>query len=155
MENKKEIVVGLVVLLLVILAVYFYLYPLSKTDPLAVTPVSIPEPVKTDFGTKAPPDFPTNIPLEKEATINQSYALGYTGQKQLTIVFSSAKTIKQNYDLYAAFLKKDAWRVTNNYESATVSSLYGIKGNNEINITISNGTATTTKSQVNISVLKK
>ncbi len=156
MKPEKEIIVGLGVLVLVILAVVFYLNPLSKKEITpSVTPVNIPEPKKTDFGTKAPTDFPTNIPIEQGTKVNQSYTLDYPGQKQLTIVFSSTKTIKQNYDLYSAFLKKDGWTVTNKYESATVSSLYGTKGNNEINITISTSTDTQAKSQVSISVLKK
>ncbi len=153
MEYKKEIAVGLIVLVSIILVVYFYSTskkqaPAPITAPVVVAPVNIPEPVKTDFGEKLPVDFPTNIPIEKGAKVNQSYSLDYTGQEQLTIVFPSVKTIKQNYDLYTAFLKKDGWTVSNKYESENVSSLYGTKENNDINITI-------TKEQVSISVLTK
>ncbi len=156
MENKKEIVVGVIVLVAIILSVYFYSTTKKQASaPVVVAPVSSPEPKKTDFGNKAPDDFPSNIPVEQGAKITQGYSLEYPGQKQLTIVFSSTKTIKQNYDLYAAFLKKDGWTISNKYESANVSSLYGVKGNNDINVTISIGAGASVKSQVSISVLKK
>ncbi len=153
MEYKKEITIGFAIIVLVFLVGYFY-FTSIKSIPLkqapVVTPVSpiTPEPTKTDFGEKLPTDFPTNIPIEQGANVNQSYSLDYIGQKQLSIVFSSTKTIKQNYTLYADFLNKDGWTVSNKYESDTVSSLYGQKENNDINITI-------TKGQVSISVLKK
>ena len=123
------------------------------------TPTVTVEPIKTEFGDKPSPDFPTNIPLEQKVKINQSYGLDYIGQKQLTIVFMSMKTVKQNYDLYFNFLKEDGWIISNKYESeklASLSSLYGTKGNNEINVTTSsNDFGSTTKSMINISVLKK
>lgn len=113
-------------------------------------------PTKTDFGTNIPTDFPTDIPVEKGATFGQSYSLNYVGQKQLTIVFQSTKTVKENYSLYADFLVKQGWNISNKYESAKLSSLYGIKGSSDINVTINeNITASSTKSQVSISVLKK
>lgn len=110
---------------------------------------------KTDFGSEMPNDFPTDIPLEEGAEVEQSYSLNITGQNQLTIVFLSTKTIKENYTLYASFLEKQQWNISNKYESEKLSSLYGAKESNDINITISEDTATGSKSQVSISVLKK
>ncbi len=144
------------------LVVYFYFNPVESGHVEQVPVSSIitpeastnPEPVKTDFESEKPTDFPTNIPVEQGVKVNQSYSLDYAGQKQLTIVFPSVKTVKQNYDLYAEFLKKDSWVISNKHESVSVSSLYGIKVNNQINITIGTGTSTST-TQVSISVLKK
>ncbi len=156
MENKKEIVVGVIILGAIILAVYFYSTTKKQAQaPVVVVPVSTPEPKRTDFGTKAPADFPTNIPVEQGAKITSGYSLEYPNQKQLTIVFSSTKTIKQNYDLYTEFLKRDSWTVSNVLESATISALFGKKWDNDINITISAGANATKGSQISISVLKK
>lgn len=149
MEYKKKIIIGLGVFIILGLALSFYTNSIKQN--IAVSDKSIPSPtnpVKTDFGNKKPTDFPTNIPIEQNATTTQSYNLDYGTQKQLSIVFSTKKTIKQNYTLYADFLKKDGWNVINKYENANVSSLYATKENNDINITISKG-------QVSISVLKK
>ncbi len=74
--------------------------------------------------------------------------LYYTGEKQSTTVFPSTGTIKESYTLYADFLNKGGWTVSNTYESDTLSSLYGKKENEDITITI-------TKGQVSISVLQK
>ncbi len=164
MEYKKEITIGLSVLIAVGFVAYFYFNPVKPplVEQVPVTSIitpeasTNPEPVKTDFENENPTDFPTNIPVEQGVKVNQSYSLDYAGQKQLSIVFPSVKTIKQNYTLYADFLNKDGWVVVNKYESATVSSMYGAKGNNDINITINEGASVTpAKSQVSISVLTK
>lgn len=127
--------------------------PQPETTPSAV---STEEPQKSDFGTNMPADFPTDIPVEEGVKVEQSYSLNYAGQKQLTIVFPSTKTVKENYALYADFLKKQNWNVSNKYESPSVSSLYAAKENNDINVTISESATTpSVKSQVSISVLKK
>lgn len=154
-EHKKliAVLIGAMTLTAIVICSAFYIYSHQKfAEPQTVA--AQPEPVKTDFGTTIAPDFPTNIPIEKGAVVNQSYSLDYAGQKQLTIVFPSTKTIAANYVLYTAFLKTDGWTVSNTYESANLSSLYASKGTNDINVTISEGTAPA-KSQVSISVLKK
>lgn len=126
------------------------LEPLSYHSPASSQeePKSAPTPKKTEFGNNLPENFPTNIPVEKNAKVNQSYSLDYAGFKQLSIVFPTKKTINQNYALYAGFLKDDGWSVTQKYESAKVSSLYAKKKFSEINITV-------TPQQVSVSVLQK
>lgn len=116
--------------------------------------LSVPEPQKTDFGPNMPADFPANIPFEQGVKMEQSYALDYPEQKQLTVNFASLKTVKQNYDLYEAFLNGDKWTISNRSEDEKISSLYGAKGNNEINITIALD-ETAGRAKVSISVLKK
>ena len=112
-------------------------------------------PKKTDFGTSTPANFPMTIPLEKGARVEQSFNLHYFAQNQLTFVFLSTKTVKENVALYSDFLKKQNWHISNTYASTTLSSLYATKGSQDINVTISEHTATSTKSQVSISVLNK
>jgi hypothetical protein len=153
-----KVVVSLFALTIVMVIVSFvYLDVFERVVPVQNTVVEPPKTVavtepRTDFGTTVPDDFPTTIPLEAGVVMNQSYSLDYPGQKQLTAVFLSKKTMKENYTLYADFLKKDQWTITNPYEGKTLSSLYALKGKNEMNITISAGEA---GSEVSISVLKK
>ena len=106
-----------------------------------------PEPNRTDFAASTPTHFPTNIPVEAGAPLSQSYSLDYAGRAQLSIVFPSTKTLKENYTRYTDFLTKDSWTIVNKYESKTVSSLYGKKEGSEINITLTQG-------QVSVSVLE-
>ena len=130
----------------------------QNIEQSAVEESQQPEPEKTDFGTEMPTDFPSNIPVEKGAEVQQSYGLNYDGQKQLSIVFLSAKTVEENFALYKDFLEKENWNIYNKYESPEISSLYGYgaKESNEINIAISENTSVaSTKSQVSISVLIK
>lgn len=153
--------VGIFILLL--LSAYFtYAYVNQKklsqikqpVTSATATPAVVPQ--KTEFGTALPTDFPTDIPIEKGIKVNQSYRLDYVGQQQLTVVFLSTKTVKENYTLYSDFLKKQSWTISNKYESPKLYSLYGTKGSNDINVTISADSSTaSTKSQVSISVLKK
>lgn len=157
-KNVVDILIGVMALAAIILVTssfYIYKNPTSQT-PSGDAAVVSQEPVKTDFGTEAPDDFPTDIPTEEGVTVEQSYSLNYVGQKQLTIVFASAKTVKENYALYTDFFAKQGWVVSNTYESSRLSSLYGTKESNEMNVTISERSSSApVKSQVSISILKK
>lgn len=158
MNHRNIILVIASVTILIAITFIMYKQSVNKVaQPLAEQPTAIvqTEPQKTDFGTSTPTDFPIDIPTEKGAKIEQSYSLNYSGQKQLTIVFPSTKTVKENYTLYADFLKKQKWIVSNKYESEKLSSLYGTKESNDINVTLSENTTVGLKSQVSISVLKK
>lgn len=158
-SNKKKFLIITVLLIVFVLTVLIVSQkrntppqPVTQTEQISPIPQ---EPKKTDFSTSIPTDFPTDIPLEKGIKIEQSYSLNYTDQKQLTVVFPSTKTVKENYTLYTDFLKEQEWNISNKYESEDISSLYGMKEYSEINITISNNISTTTKSIVSISILKK
>lgn len=143
-----------IISVIVLIAVTFVMYKQSMKN--VVQPLAEQTEIqKTDFGSEIPNDFPTDIPIEGAAEVEQSYSLNYTGQNQLTIVFPSTKTVKENYTLYTSFLEKQQWDISNKYESKKLSSLYGTKESNDINITLSENTATSSKSQVSISVLKK
>ena len=156
--HKKIITIG--VSLVVIIAIAVFAIYKQKGDEVVV-PVAEQKvatstaPQKTEFGINKPADFPTDIPVEKGIKFEQSYSLDYKGQKQLTIVFLSAKTVKENYALYTDFLKEKNWNISKKYEGPKVSSLYGTKENSDINVTISGNTTAGSKSQVSISVLKK
>jgi len=169
MKTKIKIIIPIIIILIVAAGFGIYLFQKNKK----IIPVSSPqnieqpaaeksqpqdsqEPQKTDFGTDVPTDFPTDIPIESGAKVQQSYGLNYAGQNQLSIVFLSAKTVQENYLVYSDFLKKQNWNILNTYDKPALSSLYGTKENNEINITISENTSDAfAKSQVSISVLKK
>lgn len=154
LEHKKiiNILIGAMTIAMVVIGVLFYIQKNSKN----VSQTSSQEPQKTEFGAKAPSDFPVDIPIEAGVQVEQSYGLNYVGQKQLTIVFLSSKTIEENYSLYSDFLKKQNWNIVNEYKSPKLSSLYGTKESYDINVTISENTSSpSAKSQVSISVLKK
>lgn len=168
MENKsKFILFGILVLILavVVLLGSFYYFNKQKSS-IELSPLIVKTTQenlkseeganinKIDFGNKIPLDFPQNIPLELGAKIEQSYGLDYQSQKQLTIVFLSDKTVKQNYGIYADFLKKEKWNVVNDFQSEKLSTLYASKEKQDINITIFFDEAVK-KAKVSISVLNK
>lgn len=158
-RNIISILIGVMTLAAIVVAALYW-YGLRATvtpeSPEVETTTISEEPVKTDFGVKAPTDFPTDIPIEEGVKAEQSYSLNYVGQKQLTIVFLSAKTVKENYARYADYFAKAGWSVSNTYESPKLSSLYGTKGSDDLNVTISEKSSdAAVKSQVSISVLKK
>lgn len=169
MKLKTKIIILAALALVIIGAVFIWLNRAAvkqfispqpqatlKEQTTTTATTTQPEPEKTDFGAKVPTDFPTDIPIDKGAAVQQSYGLNYIGQKQLSIVFLSTKTVKENYSLYSDFLKKQKWNILNTYESAKLSSLYGTKESNDINVTISENTSSASiKSQVSISVMKK
>ena len=157
-SHKKiiNIIVGIIAIAILVTFVLYKQYgtqaPATVMEQKVATST---EPKKTEFDANEPVDFPTDIPVEKGIKFEQSYSLDYKGQKQLTIVFLSAKTIKENFTLYSNFLKKQNWNLSKEYEGTEVSSLYGTKESNDINVTISGSTTDGSKSQVSISILKK
>jgi len=159
--NYKKILSLIILVLAISITIVFFLQrgEGSKETPSLAQQGEIlsasPEPIKTDFGTKIPKDFPTNTPVEEGVSVKQSYDLNYSGQRQLTIVFLSAKTAKENYQLYTEFLKKQNWNIANKYETTRLFSLYGTKEMNDMNVTINNVNSTITRSEVSISILKK
>lgn len=160
MSRQKTIILvvaSVIVIALIVLGVFVVRQNKEVVAPVVEQKLATStEPQKTDFGTNMPTDFPTDIPVEKGIKFEQSYSLNYVAQKQLTIVFQSTKTVKENYSLYTDFLKKQNWLILNKYESVKLSSLYGTKASNDINVTISeSASGPSVKSQVSISVLKK
>ena len=163
MKGHKTLFVRMLLGALLIMAFFaftFFVQEKETPEPGGAVPpevlADIPVPVRTDYGKKVPSDFLSSIRVPERVVLTQSYILEYPDQKQLTITFPSTKSMKHNYNLYKDFLKEDQWVTTNAYESEHVSSLYGTKGNNDMNITITaSETEPTTSSNVSISVLKK
>lgn len=114
---------------------------------------SFPEPIKTEFGTSIPHNFIADIPLEEGVVFEQSYSLEYPEQEQLSVVFFSSKAVSDNYVVYKDFLSEQNWMVLNTHEGEEVSSLYAVKEDTIINVTI--GSSIDAQSEVSISVLKK
>ncbi len=108
-----------------------------------------------DFGQKAPDVFIKNIPLPEGSSFSQSYSLAYKEQKQYTVVFDSGRSVQENYNLYSSFLKKEKWYISSSKNDAAVSYLYGVYMTDTINITISQLSSGTSKSQVSITFTKK
>jgi hypothetical protein len=139
----------------------------TATSSVARVSVQVPGPAKTSFGQKLPNGFPTSIPVPQGIDLSQSYSLDYSNasssKSQLTVVFGSKKTVKENYNSYSAFLKKDGWNIVSVNASTTISSLYATKSNfatkskQDINITISQESnfSTTTVSLVSVTVFNK
>ena len=157
--NKKAIYIVSVFFALAIIASSVFVY--YKKQPVVTPPIVKKEEVKlnyvkTEFKDAPPADFLKEIPLPSNVSFEQSYGLQYKTAKQLTVVFPSPKTRKENFTLYKDFLTKDKWQVKNSTEGKSVSSLYATKEKNDLNITISgNTTDKGMKSQVSVSVLKR
>ena len=137
----------------ILLSVFSYY---KKHPTTIVSKVEGKKYIKSEFKNSTPSDFIKEIPLPKDVSFEQSYGLQYESAKQLTVVFATTKTRKENFELYKNFLSNNKWTVKNNIESKSISSMYAVKENNDINITISDlVNDKTNKSQVSISVLRR
>jgi len=94
--------------------------------------------------------FPKELTLNSKTEITQSYSATYPNSsvKQETVIFTSSKDIKTNYNFYLDWSKQNNWSVINSSEEDKVSSLYLRKGLEDINITI-------TAAQITISHINK
>lgn len=117
---------------------------------------SFPKPTKTEFATTTPEGFVSDVPLEEGIFFEQSYSFEYPEQKQLSVVFYSSKSAKENFDLYVNYIQENNWMTLNTYESEKLFSLYAVRENNNLNVTISDeSTEMFMRSEVSISVLVK
>ena len=94
--------------------------------------------------------FPDNIPLNGMSAIKQSYSATYPNSTvlQSTVIFTSSKNAKENFDFYKKWALDNAWQVINSSQKDNLSSLYLRKGNEDIKITI-------TANNITISYVKK
>lgn len=120
------------------------------------SPRNFPEPKKTEFGLGFPVGFPLDIPIEKDVKFTQSYRLDYPGQNQLSVVFPSTKTVKENFGLYKDYAEKHGWNLSKGEEKSEIAFLYATKEGVEMSMTVNeDASASAVKSQVSISILKK
>ncbi len=126
------------------------------TENIVEIQESFPVPTRIDNGPVAPIDFVDDIPLEEGVLFEQSYSLEYPEEKQHSVVFVSSKTAKENYALYTDFMKERNWMILNTHEGEGLFSLYAVKDENTVNVTIHEETIDgNTKTEVSISILKK
>lgn len=102
--------------------------------------------------------LPQGVPVEGIEPLEQAYTLDYGAGSgnQSTITFDSPKTVFENYDLYAAFFMNNKWIVVNSYKTPETSTLYGVKDNLALSVTMSTtGVMPPVQSKVTVSFLKK
>ncbi len=171
--RNRRLKVLLIILTAIVVALVLYAvikvgrdYLYKPTEPIITgvapeatdisSPRNYPEPQRTDFGMNLPVGFPIDIPIEKDVQFTQSYSLDYPGQRQLSIVFLSTKTVKENFDLYKNYAEKDGWNTSSNGEKLEIAFVYATKERMEMNVMVNKDTSTpVSKSQVSISILRK
>lgn len=142
------IILGLIILILGSGIVYLILKPpvvevvpevveeATSIEPVVLEEIDLPP--RTDSGTSTPPGFPKEWLLEPDLVIEEGYTLEYTaeGKQQLTVRYRSEQSVKQNFDGYKELLQKGAWIFVNEFESDSLSSIYGLRRGSEMNLTI-------------------
>lgn len=78
------------------------------------------------------PGWPAEIPMEKDAPILRNYQSAPPGAegRQITRMFRSAKTAKENYKIYDDFFKANGWTEVSQNQSGDAASLAAEKDNN-------------------------
>lgn len=108
----------------------------SPATPEVVVPAIETGPEKVSAGEALPEGFPKDTLGEPTSELDQSYTIKYPEGEQSTVVFTTNQELKKEYDLYLAQLKKEAWIIVSTKETAKISSIYAMKDNREINITL-------------------
>jgi hypothetical protein len=156
----EKIIVREVIALFIVGVLIFVAYN-QKDEQMVLPPNGQPaatpeEPQKMNFGTETSSDFPTDIPVEKGAVVEKNYGLNFSGQKQMAVIFRSAKTVNENYSIYYNYLLKYGWNVLSKNENSKASLLSAVNSRNEIEVTIVENTESSSEgSRVSIIVLKK
>jgi preprotein translocase subunit SecB len=94
--------------------------------------------VKKDVDVAKLPDrFPSDIPLEADAKVDQNFtAQTQNGQYQATRVFQTTKTLDENYKIYSAYLKSAGWTTIANVDQDKLKVLGAKKGDAFLQINI-------------------
>lgn len=153
---KSVYVVFGVVALIVIAALAYFAFsskrkqsaePVKKTTTLNKLEESRTNLVKKEVNPSQLPDkFPSDIPLEAGAKIEQNFTQqAESGQFQATRVFATAKTLEENYNIYLNYMKSSGWTVISNINQETLKSLTGKKGTALLQIDINQNTVTKVK----------
>lgn len=160
-----KVLIGVVVLVfLAIYVVITFSSRLTQTNSVPEVAVTIsapaePDPLKPERVESVgvvPEGFSEEFILEENVKLSDSYTLNYNAadNRQLTITIVSKRSMAENYAAYNKYLTEKFWILLNKVESASVSSIYAMKKNEDINVTIEPG-STEQESKVTISLLKK
>ena len=143
----KKLFLALVVVIVVILALYFigkkYTPPISEVVDLGETEsdklMVVVENTQLVNGVLPPPlGFPTDIPVE-EPGILESATTDYPeqGAKQLSLSFTSAKTVAEKYAEYKSYLQRSGYKITETPVSSPVRALFGVKDVANLSVALS------------------
>lgn len=160
--DNKQVVTSLIIIVIAILCGFSLIsYKNSKffsrQEKKAPSVVDF-VPKRIEYKDVPPQGFLASIPVEKGTVMSQSYIKEYKDQKQMSVVFSSKKTVTENLSLYQKFLKTGGWKIASNRTDSKGSYLYGKKETYSLDIMILKKNATSTpaiKSYVVMSLLKK
>ena len=141
-EIIKKYLVGVIIIIALAIGVTMVVMPFVKDED----PASSMSDSQNNTTTKIsevnenalPSKFPINIPLESNAKITQNYnATTDDGVFQASRGFVSNKTIDENFAIYSKFITTNGWRIKSSKNDPNYKMLTGVKGNAEIQVTIS------------------
>lgn len=132
--------------------------PAVKQRPATSTRAIAPQ-IKAAPRGELPQNFPKSLPLYGQEKIQESYEADYAGAaagqaaRQVSVVFFSDKSMKDNYDYYTKWSADNGWQIANKTETETLKFIYLKKGGEDVNITIMPAAAKT-KAKVSLSYVK-
>jgi hypothetical protein len=110
-QKQERTLVMAIAAVVIVFAVVVVVLRWNSKQPAEVPEVSVQQLSVLQI----PQGFPTQVPIEAGASIVQNYtATMKDGRVQGTRAFESAKSVKQNFDLYKAYLsaKGNGWTIT-------------------------------------------
>lgn len=134
--------------------------PVTVVPPLVTPEVVEPEKVelgyeKIDYGTSIPENFERKLLPENYGEVVDSYALVYPEGEQLLLILSSDKTAQENFQTYELLTEKNVWYIKNKTETENLYSIYAVRPNKQMNITISKEEGDDSRAMVTISTFNK
>src|SRR3989344_1896606 len=133
--NKKGLwTVAAVIIVLLVAGGYWFWKNSERTSTLddGTKLVTAPE-------GKIVSGFPAEFLIEA-AAVGESYRLDYkSGTTQPVIVYGSAKTFEDNIAAFRKVLEDGAWAIVQEDVSEPSGFLYGVRDNEEVNVTFSMG----------------
>ena len=162
LKDKQNIpnknIIGIVVLIIVLLIGGYFVFKnnlgrIGKEEQQEIKKETTIIPKVTQSPkNQLPKGFPENIPLNgKKDDFSGSYSLNYQGveQGQKVIDFTSSKSVKDNFDFYKNWAKKNNWNILGEPYTENEARLILEQDNKFLNITIQIDEKETSKININ------
>lgn len=134
-NNKIKILIGLVLLALVAVGVYFLT---SKYNPHKGAKNIESGIIRTDLPTgEVPSGFIADLPIEEGAQLLQNFsASAPDGSTQATQVYTTTKSPSENLKIFSDYMQKHGWSIGAQEDKPKYKMLFGVKGSLRLQIEI-------------------
>lgn len=128
--KEKEILWGIVTLIVIIAIVFAFIYLFGQDAPSDEVEITEEDPEENVA------DFPEGFPLEDGVSFDESfkYVPVDSNQQQSTLSYSSNLSLEENMEIFEEFFANNGFRIVNQINQENMAFYYGEKDGNSFSL---------------------